>query len=89
MAFSLQVNYTNRATTTGWQILVPALVIRGVSHGQCGRTPMAVNLSFTDHSHYFFIHVGAHLSSRGWVDPIPDLLLLKYSNMLIDRPYRP
>jgi hypothetical protein len=35
----------------------------------------AVNLSFQD----FFIQVAPQLSSRGWVDPVPDPLLLRKS----------
>jgi hypothetical protein len=38
---------------------------------------MVVNLSFLDQSRYFFIQVAPQLSSRGWVDPIPDPLLLR------------
>jgi hypothetical protein len=40
--------------------------------------PTAVNLGFLDRSRYFFFHV-AQLSSRGWVDPVPDPLLLRKS----------
>jgi hypothetical protein len=53
MAFSLQANYTDWETATGRRILVPTFVDRGVSHGQRGETPMAVNLSFLDWSRYF------------------------------------
>jgi hypothetical protein len=53
MAFSPQANYTDWVTATGWQILVPTFVDRGVLHGQRGGTPMAVNLSFLDRSRYF------------------------------------
>jgi hypothetical protein len=38
--------------------------------------PTAVNLGFLDRSLYFFIQVAPQLSSRGWVDPVPDPLLL-------------
>jgi hypothetical protein len=41
------------------------------------RIPTAVNLSFLDWSRYSFIQVAPQLSSRGWVDPVPDLLLLR------------
>jgi hypothetical protein len=43
------------------------------------RIPMAVNLSFLDQSHYFSIQVAPQLSSRGWVDPVPDPLFLRKS----------
>jgi hypothetical protein len=36
----------------------------------------AVNLGFLDRSRYFSIQVAPQLSSRGWVDPVPDPLLL-------------
>jgi hypothetical protein len=39
----------------------------------------AVNLGFLDRSHHFFIQVVPQLSSRGWVDPVPDPLPLKKS----------
>jgi hypothetical protein len=61
MAFSLQTNYTDLATATGQQILVPTFVDRGVSRGQSGGSLTAVNLSFLDRSRYFF-QVAPHLS---------------------------
>jgi hypothetical protein len=39
--------------------------------------PTAVDLGFLDQSHYFSIQVVPQLSSRGWVDPVPDPLLLR------------
>jgi hypothetical protein len=53
VAFSPQVNYTDWATATCQRNLVPTCADRGVSHGQCGRSPMVVNLSFLDRSCYF------------------------------------
>jgi hypothetical protein len=41
--------------------------------------PTAVNFGFLDRSRYFFIQVAPQLSSRGWVDPVPDPLLLRKS----------
>jgi hypothetical protein len=76
VAFSPQANYTDWATDIGLQILVLTFADRGVSHGQRGRTPTIVNLSFVDRSHYFFFQVVPHLSSRGWVDPVPNTMLL-------------
>jgi hypothetical protein len=40
-------------TATGLRILVPTFVDRGVSRGQLGGNPTAVNLSFLDRSRYF------------------------------------
>jgi hypothetical protein len=48
MALSLQANYTNWATATCRRNLVPTFVDRGVSRGQHGGTPIAINLSFLD-----------------------------------------
>jgi hypothetical protein len=56
---------------------VPTFADRGVSCGQRGRTPTAINLSFLDWSCYFFFQVAPHLSSWGWVDPVPDPQLLR------------
>jgi hypothetical protein len=39
----------------------------------------AVNLGFIDRSRYFSIQVAPQLSSRGWMDPVPDPLLLRKS----------
>jgi hypothetical protein len=36
-------------------------------------------LRFLDRSRYFFLQVASQLYSRGWVDPVPDPLLLKKS----------
>jgi hypothetical protein len=43
------------------------------------RIPTAVNLCFLNRSRYFFIQVAPQLTSRGWVDPVPDPLLLRKS----------
>jgi hypothetical protein len=39
VALSLQVNYTDLSTTTGWRILVQTFVDRRVSLGQLSETP--------------------------------------------------
>jgi hypothetical protein len=39
--------------------------------------PLGRNLGIRDCSHYFFFQVAPQLYSRGWVDPVPDPLLLK------------
>jgi hypothetical protein len=54
VVLSPQANYTDRATASGWGILVSTLVHRGVSRGQRSGTPTAVNLSFLDRSRYFY-----------------------------------
>jgi hypothetical protein len=41
------------------------------------RIPTAVNVSFLDRSPYFLIQVASQLSSRGWMNPVPDPLLLR------------
>jgi hypothetical protein len=43
------------------------------------RILMAVNLGFLDRNRYFFIQAAPQLSSRGWVDLVPDSLLLRKS----------
>jgi hypothetical protein len=79
VAFSPQANYTRWATATGWRILMPSFVDRGVSCGQRGGTPTVVNLSFQDRSRYFFFQVTPHLCSRDLVDTVPDPLLIRQS----------
>jgi hypothetical protein len=50
-----------------------------MSRGQRSGAPTVVNLSFLDRSRYFLFQVAPHLSSRGWVDAVPDPLLLRKS----------
>jgi hypothetical protein len=64
VALSLRANYTDWSTATGQLILVPTSVDRGVSRGQHGRTPTAVNLSFLERNRYFFFQVAPHLCSQ-------------------------
>jgi hypothetical protein len=77
VAFSPQANCTEWPTATGRLILVPYFV--GVAWS-ARLVPTAVNLGFLDRSRYFFFQVAPHLSSRGWVDPVPDPLLLRKSD---------
>jgi hypothetical protein len=79
MAFSPQANSTDWSTATGRRILMQTFMGRGVWSGQHGGTPTAVNLSSVDRSCYFFFQVAPHLSSRGWVDPVPDSPLIRKS----------
>jgi hypothetical protein len=78
VVFSPQANYTDWATTTCRRNLVPTSADRGVRRGQRWGSLTVVNLSFLDRSRYIF-QVTPHLSSRGWVDPVPDPLLLRKS----------
>jgi hypothetical protein len=55
VALSLRANYADWATATCRRNLVPTFVDRGVSHGQRGGSPTAVNLSFLDWSRYFYL----------------------------------
>jgi hypothetical protein len=55
--------------------LVPTFSDRGC-HVVSATDPTAVNLGFLDRSHYF-LEIAPQLSSRGWVDPVPDQLLLR------------
>jgi hypothetical protein len=41
--------------------------------------PYGCTLDFLDWSRYFFFQVASQLYSRGWVDPVPDPLLLRKS----------
>jgi hypothetical protein len=42
-------------------------------------------LRFIDRSHYYFFQVAPQLYSRGWVDPVPDPLLLRNSGSAVNR----
>jgi hypothetical protein len=41
--------------------------------------PLQPSSRFIDRSRYFFLQVAPQLYSRGWVDPVPDSLLLRKS----------
>jgi hypothetical protein len=68
VAFIQQVNYTDCATATCWQNLVPTFADRGVSHGQRGGSPMVINL-FSRLEPLVFFQVAPHLSSQGLSGP--------------------
>jgi hypothetical protein len=78
VAFSPQANYTDRASAACRWTSCQLLRIEGVA-SWAQRIPTAVNLGFIDRSRYFSIQVAPQLSSRGWVDPVPDPLLLRKS----------
>jgi hypothetical protein len=66
--------------------LVPTLAGRGVSRGQRNVSPRPFLISvFQTWSRYFFIPVVPQLTSRGWVDPVPDPLLLRKSGSAENR----
>ena len=58
---------------------VPTFADRGVSHGQRNGSPRPFLISFSRPEPLLFIHVAPQLTSRGWVDPVPDPLLLRKS----------
>jgi hypothetical protein len=57
--------------------LVPTLADRGCRMVSA-MNPSVVNFGFLDQSRYF-LEIASQLSSRGWVDPVPDPLLLRKS----------
>jgi hypothetical protein len=58
--------------------LVPTIADRGVSRSQRAWSLTAVS-GLLDRSRYFFLQVAPQLSSRGWVGPVPDPLLVRKS----------
>jgi hypothetical protein len=66
------------------EVLVPPFAGKGVAWS-AQWIPTAINLGFLDRSRCFFIQVAPQLSSWGWVDPIPDHLLLRKSGRAGDR----
>jgi hypothetical protein len=77
VALRPQANYTDWATATCRRNLVPTSVDRGVSHGQCGGSHTVINLSILHRSRYFSFKLLLIYPHKGWVDPIPDPLLLR------------
>jgi hypothetical protein len=76
--YSPQANYTGRATAACRRSWCQILRIEGAACS-AQRIPTAVTVGFLDRSRYFSIQVAPQLSSRGWVDPVPDPLLLTKS----------
>jgi hypothetical protein len=58
--------------------LVPTFAHRGC-HVVSATDPYGRILDLLNRSRYFFFQVAPQLSSRGWADPVPDLLLLSKS----------
>jgi hypothetical protein len=79
VAFGPQANYTDWATASCPWNLVPTFVDREVSRGQRGVSPTIVNLSFLNRSRYFSFKQLLIYSHKGWVDPVPDPLLVRKS----------
>jgi hypothetical protein len=71
--------YTGWATDTCRRNLVPTFVVIGLSRGQRGGFPAVVNLNFLDQSRYFSFKYLLIYPHKGWVDPVPDSLLLRNS----------
>jgi hypothetical protein len=58
--------------------LVPTMADRGCCVVSA-TDPHGCNLGFLDQTRCFFFQVDPQLYSRGWVDPVPDTLLLRIS----------
>jgi hypothetical protein len=56
---------------------VPTSVDTDMSRSQRGGIPTPVNHNLLDRNRYFFFQVALHLSSRGWVGPVSEPLLLR------------
>jgi hypothetical protein len=78
-ALSPQANYADWATVICRRNLVPTFLDKGVSRGERGGSPAVVNLSFLDRIRYFSFKELLIHSQKGWVDPVPDPLLLRKS----------
>jgi hypothetical protein len=85
VALSMRAKYTDGPTATCWRNLVSTFVDRGVSRGQRGGSPTVVNLSFLDRSRYFSFKYLLTYPLKGWVDPVPDPLLLRKSGIAWNR----
>jgi hypothetical protein len=74
----LLIVYTCRTFATRPPKLVPTFADRGC-HVVSLTVPYGRILGFLDRSRYFSFQVAPQLYSRGWVDPVPDPLLLRKS----------
>jgi hypothetical protein len=79
VALSRRANSTDSATATCRRNLVPTLVDIWVSRGQRRGSPTVFNLSCLYRSRYFSFKSLLIYSYKGWVDPVPDPLLLRKS----------
>jgi hypothetical protein len=74
---SPQANYTDRLSDRRLLAkLVPTLADRGCRVVSATIPPTVVNFGFLDRSRYS-LEIAPQLSSRGWVNPVPDPLLLR------------
>jgi hypothetical protein len=64
VALSPRANYTDWETATCRRNLVPIFVDRGVSRGQRGGSPTAVNLNFLDRRYFTIFHVASEYATR-------------------------
>jgi hypothetical protein len=76
--------YTDLATAACRRSYCQILRVEGVAWS-AQRILTAVILGFLDRSRYFFFQVAPQLSSQGWVDPVPDPLLLRKSDRVGNR----
>jgi hypothetical protein len=75
--FGPLANYADQATAACWRSC--ANFCGEVVAWSVQWIPPVVTLGFLDRSRYYFFQVAPQLSSRGWVDPVPDPLLLRKS----------
>jgi hypothetical protein len=64
--------------------LLPTFAGR-VCHVISAANPHGRNFNFSDRSRYYFFKVAPQFSSRGWVDSVPDPLLLRKSGIAGNR----
>jgi hypothetical protein len=76
VAFSPQVNYTDRATAACRRSWCQLFADRGCCVVSTTDLYDCI-LGFLDQSRYYFFHVAPQLYSRGRMDPVPDTLLRK------------
>jgi hypothetical protein len=77
-------NYTYRGTAACRRSYCQLMRIEGVIWS-AQRDPHGRNLGSLDRSRYFSFQVAPQLYSRGWVDPVPDPLLLRKSGIAGNR----
>jgi hypothetical protein len=77
-SLSLRANYTDKVTAACRWSYCHLLQIEDVAWS-AWRIPYSLIIAFLDQSRYFSFQVASQLYSRGWVDPVPDLVLLKKS----------
>jgi hypothetical protein len=81
---SPRASYTARATAAFLAKLVPTFADRGY-HVVSLTDSYGHILDFLDRSRYFFFQAAPQLYSQGWVDPVPDPLLLRESGSAANR----